>query len=209
MEPCLAALTFCHTSTPQLLQFLQRAIAATSDRPKSVQENAIAIRDRWHCRCSIPKHVQSAGRARDDTGRGDHRHRDPGRRGRGAGRPLVRGGADVGSRARAFDRDAPGATRRWKRCASSAATSSPSPANAWAVDTPGYIEYLDQHGKLVAGRAGGVYVRRWSITPLPADANLLAVQVAVAPCRTMPGATRCGDAGARVRLASVRSRVAW
>ena len=91
----------------------------------------------------------------------------------------------------------------------SAATSSPSPANAWAVDTPGHIEYLDQYGNLVAGTAGRVYVRRWSVTPLPSDANLLAIQVAVAPCRTPPGAVRCGDAGARVRLASVRSRVAW
>ena len=89
------------------------------------------------------------------------------------------------------------------------ATSPPSPANAWAVDTPGYIEYLDQYGNLLGGRAGGVYVRRWSVTPLPSDANLLAIQVAVAPCRTPPGAARCGDAGARVRLASVRSRVAW
>ena len=58
-------------------------------------------------------------------------------------------------------------------------------------------------------RAGGTYVRRWSVTPLPSDANLLAVQVAVAPCRTLPGAIRCGDVGARVRLASIRSRVAW
>ena len=87
--------------------------------------------------------------------------------------------------------------------------STPSPANAWAVDTPGYVEYLDQHGNLLGGRAGGVYVRRWSIAPLPLDANLLAVQVTVAPCRTPPGELRCGDAGARVRLASIRSRVAW
>ena len=33
-------------------------------------------------------------------------------------------------------------------------------------------------------RGGGVYVRRWSVSPLPSDANLLAVQVSVAPCRT-------------------------
>jgi type II secretory pathway pseudopilin PulG len=91
----------------------------------------------------------------------------------------------------------------------SAATSSPSPANAWAVDTPGHIEYLDQHGNLLAGLAGGTYVRRWSVTPLPSDANLLAIQVAVAPCRTPAGANQCGDSGARVRLASIRSRVAW
>ena len=34
-----------------------------------------------------------------------------------------------------------------------AATSPPSPANAWAVDTPGYVEYLDRYGSLLAGRA--------------------------------------------------------
>ena len=84
-----------------------------------------------------------------------------------------------------------------------------SPADAWAVDTPGYLEYLDSHGNPLAGRSGGTYVRRWSVTPLPSDANLLAVQVAVSPCRALAGAGRCGDAGARVRLASIRSRVAW
>jgi type II secretory pathway pseudopilin PulG len=84
-----------------------------------------------------------------------------------------------------------------------------SPANAWAVDTPGYLEYLDSHGNSLAGGSGGTYVRRWSVTPLPSDANLLAIQVAVSPCRTLPGASRCGDSGARVRLASIRSRIAW
>jgi type II secretory pathway pseudopilin PulG len=84
-----------------------------------------------------------------------------------------------------------------------------SPADAWAVDTPGYLEHLDSRGNPLAGRSGGTYVRRWSVTPLPSDANLLAVQVAVSPCRTLAGASRCGDAGARVRLASIRSRIAW
>lgn len=84
-----------------------------------------------------------------------------------------------------------------------------SPADAWAVDTPGYLEFLDSRGNLMAGHSGGTYVRRWSVTPLPSDANLLAIQVDVSPCRTLPGASQCGDAGARVRLASIRSRVAW
>jgi type II secretory pathway pseudopilin PulG len=84
-----------------------------------------------------------------------------------------------------------------------------SPANAWAVDTPGNLEYLDAEGNLIAGGGGGVYVRRWSVSPLPSDANLLAIQVYVAPCRTLPGASRCGDTNAHVRLASIRSRAAW
>jgi type II secretory pathway pseudopilin PulG len=83
-----------------------------------------------------------------------------------------------------------------------------SPANAWSVDTPGYLEYLDAYGN-VTGGPGGAYVRRWSVAPLPSDANLLAIQVDVAPCRTMPGSTQCGDVMSHARLASVRSRVAW
>jgi hypothetical protein len=82
-----------------------------------------------------------------------------------------------------------------------------SSANAWAADTAGFREYLDAHGNVVAGRA--VYVRRWSVAPLPSDANLLAIQVDVAPCRTRPGAAGCGDARSHARLASVRSRTAW
>jgi len=84
-----------------------------------------------------------------------------------------------------------------------------SPADAWAVDRPGYVEFLDVGGNLAAGGAGRAYVRRWSIAPLPVDANLLAIQVYVAPCRIPPGATRCGDAMSQARLASIRSRVAW
>jgi type II secretory pathway pseudopilin PulG len=84
-----------------------------------------------------------------------------------------------------------------------------SPANAWAVDTPGYVEFLDPHGAAVGARGGGAYVRRWSIAPLPSDANLLAIQVDVAPCRTPPGASQCGDVASHARLASIRSRAAW
>jgi type II secretory pathway pseudopilin PulG len=83
-----------------------------------------------------------------------------------------------------------------------------SPANAWAADTPGYVEFLDAYGNVVSGR-GGVYVRRWSVAPLPSDADLVAIQVDVAPCRTLPGATRCGDVASHARLASIRSRTAW
>jgi hypothetical protein len=83
-----------------------------------------------------------------------------------------------------------------------------SAANAWAVDTPGHVEFLDAYGRPLGGR-GGVYVRRWAVTPLPADANLVAIQVDVAACRTLPGALRCGDAVSHTRLASVRSRSVW
>lgn len=84
-----------------------------------------------------------------------------------------------------------------------------SPGDALSSDTPGFIELLDARGRAGRGADGAVFVRRWSITPSSADANLLAIQVVVAPCRRPPGAARCGDSAAEVRLASVRSRLAW
>jgi hypothetical protein len=84
-----------------------------------------------------------------------------------------------------------------------------SPGDALESDTPGFVEYLDRHGHVVAVTAGVLFVRRWSVTELSADANLLAIQVEVAACRRAPGADRCGDDAARSRLASVRSRLAW
>ena len=83
-----------------------------------------------------------------------------------------------------------------------------SPANAWAVDTPGYVEHLDRHGNLAGGRSSAAYVRRWSITPLPSDGSLLAIQVGVAPCRTVTGSAGRSDVLSHVRLASIRSRAA-
>ena len=84
----------------------------------------------------------------------------------------------------------------------------PSAADAWSVDSPGHVEYLDAHGRPIGARRG-VYVRRWAVAPLPADANLLAIQVDVAVCRPRPGTAGCGDAVAHARLAGVRSRLAW
>jgi hypothetical protein len=75
-------------------------------------------------------------------------------------------------------------------------------------DVPGFIEYLDRNGAVTTGE-GGAFVRRWSVRPLPADARLLAIQVDVAPCRRMPGASLCGDVAAHVRFATIRSRLAW
>jgi type II secretory pathway pseudopilin PulG len=101
------------------------------------------------------------------------------------------------------------ATQKMEALCRDAASAPESPANAWSVDTPGFVEYLDAYGVPVAGPGGNVYVRRWSVTPLPSDPSLLAIQVGVSPCRTPPGAARCGDVMARARLAGVRSRIAW
>jgi hypothetical protein len=84
----------------------------------------------------------------------------------------------------------------------------PSAVNAWYVDSPGHVEHLDAYGRPLGARRS-VYVRRWAVAPLPADANLLAIQVDVAVCRPRPGAAGCGDAVAHARLAGVRSRLAW
>ena len=84
-----------------------------------------------------------------------------------------------------------------------------SPPRAWAEDTPGFVEFLDPHGRVVGGRGGAAFVRRWSVAPLLSDANLVAIQVEVAACRTPPGAAHCGEPATRARLASIRSRLAW
>lgn len=83
-----------------------------------------------------------------------------------------------------------------------------SPGDSLAHDTPGFIEYLDPHGTVTTA-GSRAFVRRWSVMPTPSDANLLAIQVEVEPCRHTLAEGGCGDAVARVRLASVRSRLAW
>jgi hypothetical protein len=52
---------------------------------------------------------------------------------------------------------------------------SPSPANSLGQNVPGYVDYLDQFGGSLGGGANPplntVYVRRWSIEPLPTNPN--------------------------------------
>jgi type II secretory pathway pseudopilin PulG len=62
---------------------------------------------------------------------------------------------------------------------------SPSPPGTLLVATPGYVDYLDEHGRwLGTGTAvpgGAVFVRRWAVTPslsTPQDGVLLQVVVA-------------------------------
>lgn len=60
----------------------------------------------------------------------------------------------------------------------------PSPGGALGRNTSGYVEYLDAYGRSLGGGesppAGTVYVRRWSIEPLPANPdNTLVLQVFV------------------------------
>lgn len=66
---------------------------------------------------------------------------------------------------------------------------SASPATALQVSTPGYVDYVDAFGHTVgAGGSsvprGAVYIRRWSVEPLPTNPNnTLVLQVLVARAR--------------------------
>jgi type II secretory pathway pseudopilin PulG len=60
----------------------------------------------------------------------------------------------------------------------------PSPDNALSANTDGYVDYLDRYGVALGGGAqvpaNTVYVRRWSVEPLPTNPNnTLILQVLV------------------------------
>lgn len=90
----------------------------------------------------------------------------------------------------------------------------PSPDNALSANVNGYVDYVDRHGGTIGGGAqvpaNTVYVRRWSIEPLPTNPNnTLILQVLVFSLRDR------ADAGAgpvldrmanEARLVSVKTR---
>jgi len=93
----------------------------------------------------------------------------------------------------------------------------PSPPGALGTNADGYCDFLDRFGRVIGGGStlprGTVYVRRWSIEPLPSNpSNALVLQVLVtrAGGRTSPDT---GATGVRVpdeaRLVSLRTRKAW
>ena len=58
----------------------------------------------------------------------------------------------------------------------------PSPADALERNTSGYVDHLDSYGRIVGNRfipPTAVYTRRWSIEPLPDEADTLVIRVAV------------------------------
>ncbi len=80
----------------------------------------------------------------------------------------------------------------------------PSPTAALSTNTSGYCDFLDGFGNWLAGGTsppgGAVYVRRWSIAPLPASPdNTLVLQVLVTTIR---------NRGAEARVVSVKTRKA-
>ena len=80
---------------------------------------------------------------------------------------------------------------------------SPSPTNALRENTSGYVDFIDAFGNKVGTGATippdeAVFLRRWSIEPLPINPNnTLIIQVLVTPRRNRGSAA---DAGAVARL---------
>ena len=86
---------------------------------------------------------------------------------------------------------------------------SPSPAGALDANTAGYCDFADRGGSVLgAGTtppSGAIYVRRWSIGPLPANpANTLVLNVSVARLPGSGAAPQPDD----VRIATIRTRKA-
>lgn len=76
---------------------------------------------------------------------------------------------------------------------------SPSPAGTLATSTDGYVDYVDNNGCGLGGGttppAGTIYIRRWSIEPLPTNPNnTVVLQVLV---------TRRADRGTQASTGSV------
>jgi len=91
----------------------------------------------------------------------------------------------------------------------------PSPGNALAANVNGYVDYLDRYGRSLGGGetvpVNTVYVRRWSVEPLPTNPNntlilqVLAFSVGDRPDTDGPVLDHGRDEG---RLVSVKTRKA-
>jgi type II secretory pathway pseudopilin PulG len=92
---------------------------------------------------------------------------------------------------------------------------SPSSSASLQENTPGFVDYVDAYGnKLGTGENppdNAIYIRRWSITPLPTNPNnTLVIQVLVTRHRTR-GAANQGSVGRlpdEARMITVRTRKA-
>jgi prepilin-type N-terminal cleavage/methylation domain-containing protein len=79
----------------------------------------------------------------------------------------------------------------------------PSPSTSLEANTPGYVDFLDADGTWVGTGTtparSAVYIRRWSIQPLPTNPNnTLVLQVLVTPVASE--ATRVATVGGRTRM---------
>jgi type II secretory pathway pseudopilin PulG len=92
---------------------------------------------------------------------------------------------------------------------------SPSPGDSLRINTAGYVDFLNEYGApLGDGSAsvpiGTVYIRRWSVEPLPTNPNnTIIIQVAVTRASaTNTTQTRTGRAPQDARLVTVKTRKA-
>jgi type II secretory pathway pseudopilin PulG len=92
----------------------------------------------------------------------------------------------------------------------------PSPSNSLTRNADGYVDYLDQFGRILGGGAmphpQTVYIRRWSVEPLPTNPNnTLILQVVVTRLRDRGGADDEGSVRRlrdEARLMTVKTRKA-
>jgi len=92
----------------------------------------------------------------------------------------------------------------------------PSPANTLTSNTDGFVDYIDQFGRnLGSGIAipnGTVYIRRWSIDPLPTNPNnTIVIQVMVTRERNRGTADQNGSTERlkdEARIVSIKTRKA-
>lgn len=93
---------------------------------------------------------------------------------------------------------------------------SPSPAGSLRANTDGYVDYLGADGTVIGGGAapppGTVYVRRWSIEPLPTNPNdTIVIQVLVTNLLDRGAANESGNVRRlpqEARVVSVKTRKA-
>jgi prepilin-type N-terminal cleavage/methylation domain-containing protein len=94
---------------------------------------------------------------------------------------------------------------------------SPSPADSLRQNHDGFCDFLDQYGRPLgtggAVPAGTMYIRRWSIEPLPANPNnTIVLQVMVTVHRNRGDADGAGGTDRRLadeaRIVSVKTRKA-
>jgi len=92
---------------------------------------------------------------------------------------------------------------------------SPSPPDVLKSNQDGYCDFLDRHGYPLGGGAtppaGAVYIRRWSIEPMPTNPNnTLILQVLVTPLRDRgaDSSTNTRRLPDEARIVSVKTRKA-
>jgi type II secretory pathway pseudopilin PulG len=92
----------------------------------------------------------------------------------------------------------------------------PSPAGALLANVNGYVDYIDQFGNVLGGgqavRPKTVYIRRWSIDPLPTNPNnTLVLQVMVTANTNRGLAEQTGSTqrlANEARIVSIKTRKA-